>query len=349
MDIKHSYNDAELVISQKEIDIRFSMLDLNCEKLSQLTKYDEFIQENISKIVDLFYEQQLQCDDVVKILSNEEILEHVKAFQINYIKELFQGDYGLSYANRRLKIGIVHKQIGVEPKLYITAMGQLKNIIFSMLRSHTNYSACIDDDLIILDRLFYFDSTLVLDTYINGLIDDLRTHYSEDVSIQVAKRTQYLEEQIRVDGLTNIYNKKMMEETLQKEVKLATRRNIHVSLIYIDLDNFKLINDEQGHGKGDQLLINFSSLIQSMVRETDIPCRCGGDEFCIILPDCSQDNAEQLAYRIEKEYSESYNGNTCSTGVASSTPSLPLEPKSLVQLADKNMYLNKNRKKQTKR
>ncbi|MGF1719014.1 GGDEF domain-containing protein [Vibrio kyushuensis] len=346
MTINEQCKQSQLTISQQEIECRFDMLGLEHTELRNLLNYQPLIQNNLNSIVEQFYDKQLQNAEVVALLQDPDVLQHVKDAQSQYIIELFNGVYDEEYANGRLIIGAVHKRIRVEPKLYLTAMRQLKGIIFSTIKDDNGSNIEVDAILTTLDKLFYFDTTLVLDTYINSLINDLKSHYTNDLNEEVAKRTQYLELQVRVDELTCLYNRRMMDESLRKELKLALRRQYDLAVIYIDIDNLKRINDEQGHAKGDEALRNFGSLIRSLIRETDIPCRCGGDEFCIILPDCNHPDAIKMARRIEYEYSMCGPDQTCSTGVAVSTSTHPLDSKLLLLAADELMYQNKKNKKE---
>ncbi len=105
------------------------------------------------------------------------------------------------------------------------------------------------------------------------------------------------------DPLTGLYNRRYMEDCLQRFVRLADRENREVSVVMVDLDHFKALNDEHGHAFGDAVLRDTAMTIVSCLRETDIVCRYGGEELVVILPDCNldraADKAEALRLRIE--------------------------------------------------
>jgi diguanylate cyclase (GGDEF)-like protein len=105
-------------------------------------------------------------------------------------------------------------------------------------------------------------------------------------------------EQAELDSLTGLHNRRVFYEFLGREIARAHRYERYVSLIVFDLDDFKRINDRIGHLEGDAALVEVAECVRSVVRSTDIPCRVGGDEFAVILPESSRDDAELLADRI---------------------------------------------------
>ena len=146
------------------------------------------------------------------------------------------------------------------------------------------------------------------------------------------------------DGLTNLYNRRFLEEMLERLCADAERRKASVSAIMLDLDHFKLINDQHGHAAGDAVLREVAASILSCLRTVDVACRYGGEEFAIILPDCSVANAatkaEQIRSRINERTIASGLPVTVSLGVAS-IPETCAGQSELIPQADAALYAAK--------
>jgi diguanylate cyclase (GGDEF)-like protein len=123
-------------------------------------------------------------------------------------------------------------------------------------------------------------------------------------------------EQLAVeDALTGLFNRRHFESELTRESERCRRYGGWLSLLVLDLDHFKAINDERGHRAGDRVLQAVGSVVLHHVRTPDIPCRCGGDEFAVILPDTPESDALAVAERIRSAIESSLgNGSGFATG-----------------------------------
>jgi diguanylate cyclase (GGDEF)-like protein len=100
------------------------------------------------------------------------------------------------------------------------------------------------------------------------------------------------------DGLTGLYNRRYLFEEFTRELSRANRNQTRFSIISMDLDNLKAINDRYGHNYGDLLIKSFGEIIKKISRKTDIGARMGGDEFVLLLPECDYLQADTIAQRI---------------------------------------------------
>ena len=153
------------------------------------------------------------------------------------------------------------------------------------------------------------------------------------------------------DGLTGLYNHRYFQELMEREMERASRYGHPLSLIMIDIDHFKKINDTHGHPQGDIVLKKIAAVISSALRSSDIAARYGGEEFSIILPETALKGAAVLAERIRvavEKLKIPLNGKqitqTVSLGVTTYDPDKKKIKKGIIiDLADKAMYLSKEK------
>ncbi|MFT3731126.1 MAG: diguanylate cyclase [Hyphomicrobium sp.] len=137
---------------------------------------------------------------------------------------------------------------------------------------------------------------------------------------ELRRRAKNAEKLASVDPLTNIANRRKFDEELEKQVALSHQEETPLCLMMVDIDHFKLINDEFGHRAGDAVLRQFAELLSGMVRATDLIARYGGEEFAIILPRAPLGNAYEIAERIQLAI-QSHPWNDSSTVVMKLTSS----------------------------
>lgn len=151
-----------------------------------------------------------------------------------------------------------------------------------------------------------------------------------------------------LDGLTQVYNHRFFQEILSKKIAETSRNNEPITLVMIDLDNFKMINDSYGHQTGDIVLKEIASLMKERVRSSDILARYGGEEFAIILPSASCESgyklAEVLRTEIEQYKIKTKDGTFITVTVSSGISECPLHgdnKNDLVAAADRALYIAK--------
>ena len=118
------------------------------------------------------------------------------------------------------------------------------------------------------------------------------------VAMENARLFEETKQMAITDGLTGLYNKRFFLDVMQSEVERAKRCEHDLSLIMMDIDNFKHYNDTNGHPAGDVLLKELATLIQDAIRKVDIPCRYGGEEFVVILPETAKHDAKIVAEKL---------------------------------------------------
>jgi diguanylate cyclase (GGDEF)-like protein len=174
----------------------------------------------------------------------------------------------------------------------------------------------------------------------------------DQVAIALDRARQFASE-ARTDHLTGLANRREFERVMEREVALAERHNRRLSLMMIDLDNLKRINDRQGHGAGDGALRLAAQQLQKVVRASDVCARVGGDEFAVAMPETDVDRAREVAERLRRAVQQA--------GLSAKSPE-PVEVslgiaawrrgqdwQAVYQAADADLYEDKRRRKTVRR
>jgi len=170
------------------------------------------------------------------------------------------------------------------------------------------------------------------------------------LSLASLQLRESLREKSICDPLTRLFNRRFLEESLERELQIATRKKQPLAILCLDLDNFKKFNDTSGHDAGDLVLRSLADLFRSFFRATDICCRYGGEEFVIVLPESSSRDAaiRANALRIEVknlrlQYKKQTLGLlTLSVGTAA-FPEHGMTSEELLTIADRCLYESKAR------
>ncbi len=200
-----------------------------------------------------------------------------------------------------------------------------------------------------LTQFFYALISLVvlLNIYLIGkqrTINDLRSRLIEE-----RVKTEMHRQMAILDPLTEVYNRRYFEELIKKEVERARRHDKPLSLIIIDMDNFKDINEKYGHSAGDHVLQEVARLLKSTFRSTDSIIRYGGDEFIVLLPETGADGSRAAVRKLRTrlgEWNQKSEILDCSLGfsVGWATFTRELDFNEVLNEADRRLFEDKNKR-----
>jgi diguanylate cyclase (GGDEF)-like protein len=160
---------------------------------------------------------------------------------------------------------------------------------------------------------------------------------------QMGLYAERLREEASLDSLTGALVNRRFFALLEKEIERARRHDYPVTLLFIDLDNFKIFNDSHGHLAGDELLCRFADILKRSIRAQDAVGRWGGEEFVIMLPHAETPHGVAVGERIQRNVREDLGGITVSIGIAS-FPAHASTATELAAKADTLMYEAKKKK-----
>ncbi len=168
---------------------------------------------------------------------------------------------------------------------------------------------------------------------------------AKEYLIELCRLCEELYAQASIDFLTGLYNRRFFEKELERSVERSKRERLVFSLILIDLDHFKHVNDRYGHLIGDGVLKKVGQLIKSSFRKIDIPARYGGEEFAVILPGTGFEGALSAAWRLKEKFIRENFGSpekpikiTASMGVETYRPLSGLSAQEFLKKVDQLLY-----------
>ncbi len=334
----------QMGINELEISRRKELFSFAPADEMVLKHFKSFVEKSVDVMVEQFYEAQTAIPEIALLIGDSYTLGRLKVAQKRYILDLFSGYYDLEYVNNRLRIGLVHKRIGVDPKLYLSAIERLKELLLKMIEENLSDTTERAITFMALRRLLMFDVSLVFDTYIRSLIAEIEISrqqsesYARLLEDKVKERTSQLEILSRTDPLTGLLNVRHLDELLTQTLRAAQRRNEPVTIAYIDVNNFKIINDTQGHQSGDEILRMIAESLKAVSRVEDYCFRYGGDEFCVIMTNCTLDGANLWKERLLLDWQANGDVPSLSIGIVQTGSKDYLSSTELVCQVDQEMY-----------
>lgn len=170
--------------------------------------------------------------------------------------------------------------------------------------------------------------------------------------LQLARQRIMLEKLANIDPLTSVANRRRYNEVMHREWRVAMRNKSELSLVMVDIDNFKQFNDRHGHAIGDKILQEVAmQLTAQLKRPRDLVARYGGEEFVILLPEINKKGSMDVmescrraieTLQLEKPYSDAKHKVTVSIGGVTCQPSMNTRPEDALKLADDMLYLAKH-------
>lgn len=269
------------------------------------------MKEDDKQLEDIIYldESSLLLADIESIAKGD---EEIKYFEHKY--------FGNLYAN--ILLVLTHESYEEDE-----AKSLWNNIVAHMLKLNHLLNRNVGISIATMD-------------YMSNVIDKLLSPVSieEEKSVFISKTSTK-------DELTGLYLRDVFDVVLRQKVEETKRNDQPLSLLMMDIDDFKIVNDTYGHQLGDDVLKKIGSTIKSLVRKMDLPARYGGEEMAVIMPDANREQVFDVAERIRKEISQlKYEHFSITISIGIGTVSREIKtPEKLLKTADNALYQAKDK------
>ncbi len=284
-------------IDRDEIQQRLTYLGFDEKDDQNLAIIHERLKAVYEPVLDDFYEHLQEYPEPQRLIKDEEALVRLKNAQRAYLEAMGSARTEPEYFEDRLQIGKTHEGLGLKLDWYLGAYSWLFQLLGKHLLTHDDLTPEEYRSLLTsINKVFWLDASIAVDAYYNATKDRL-----EGLLSQLSDTQKTLEIQSRQDELTGLSNRRHLLESLEMEIYRSKRFHHPFTVLLLDIDHFKEVNDDFGHQFGDYVLNEMAALIQKMVRPSNIIGRYGGEEFSIGLVECTLKDAQNVADRLRLE------------------------------------------------
>ncbi len=245
---------------------------------------------------------------------------------------------------RELKASPDSKDI---PIIFLTAKAETENVVDAFREGAVDYVTKPFNSIELLSRVKTHIAVKQSRDTIMRMNEKLKEEVEERIRVaeELEKKNAVLDRMAVTDGLTRLYNHRHIIERLTHEIAEATRYKFELSIIMLDIDHFKRINDNFGHQVGDEVLVKVSEAITDLLRQVDLVGRYGGEEFLVIIPHTDREGSIITAERIRQEVEAiKFDNNDIKVTISGGVCTLDKEDCSeLIMKADNLMYKSKQK------
>jgi len=341
--VRHDYEHIVVVDDMGELYGIVSQTDI-------LSSIDPDTMMEVFKISDLLKIRK-RTRWVDKEMSTEEIFRFMEAY--NHDATMIVEDrkpLGIITAKDMLYLLKQHKDLSLPVKHYMTTPvitlphnTPLKEALSFMQDKHFKRIVTVDEEGYLVGIIT--QKELISMAYTRW-VKMMEAYQSElrQINERLEKKSRRYEKSAQTDPLTGLYNRMKFLELFVAEYNIMVQRDNHLSLLVMDIDHFKAVNDSWGHNVGDEVLVEVSDVLTKTLRSVDIVCRWGGEEFVALLPAASIDEAYRSAERIRQNIKKhTFKNNKISVTVSIGVTEIREKDdlRSVIERADKALYLAK--------
>lgn len=325
--------------TREELRRRLAFLSFGPEDRRNVPVIRAVVRTHLRHVIQEFYEHLARFEELRRLLAGKGRLTALRAGQRRYVLSLGRNPLEARYAEGRFRIGVAHERIGLEQKWVLGAYHTLFESIARRLPWKGEGAVRLLSTINTLDKLIRFDEILVVDAHYHATKERL-----EHALAQLRQAHRRLERVSRLDTVTRVNNRRALIQGLRVELQRSRRYARPFSLLFVDIDRFKEVNDRYGHAFGDKVLRRVAQTIGAAIRPPDLLGRYGGEEFIVGLVECDVEGARRIAERIRLRIARTRFGSdgrragvTVSIGAASVKPDDD-RLDALIERADRALY-----------
>lgn len=280
-------------LTDNEIKRRLAIFGVGPDDAILIAAVKPAIVNEVESLVQSFYSRLFDFPELARFLSHAEVASRLRMEMGRYLLTLGESIESPEYVEGRLRVGVVHDRIGVPLKGYLGAYAGFQYDLSKVVGSALADPATTASTVGAINRVILFDVSLAVETYHIAALDR-----SEHLIAQLEANQEQIRRLSQTDYLTGVMNRRSFVDSLDGEIQRCQRYGNALSVLMIDIDNFKSINDSHGHQAGDAILKKVAHTLSTTIRMTDRCGRWGGEEFAVLMPETDLDTAQIMAERI---------------------------------------------------
>jgi len=292
---------TDATLSAKDLQQRLAFFELGEDDAHRLAQLWDLLQSSHPDNIDRFYAHVGAFAETGAYLHDWQQLQRLRKAQQRYAGELFCAPIDADYVSNRLRIGAVHHQIGLEPHWYLAACSKLLGVVMDSLDPLLEHDPRFFAEAMraTIKRLF-FDMGLAMNAYVSAdrqALSQTNESLRESQALQLSQLSR-IEQLALYDDLTRLPNRANFYANLERQIEQAASSGQVFSVLFIDLDEFKDINDSKGHSIGDAVLVELGRRLRDHLRQDELVARLGGDEFVVLATGADGAAARAIALRL---------------------------------------------------
>lgn len=320
------------------------LFSFNQNELESLEYIKPVILKNKLEIFDCYFIAMSKNKKIASTFANKKNHSSLHIEINNFIDDIFDINV-LSHKKTLISQSeLINIESNISPDLYMYSINIIIDCIYNIVYKNVNNKEKYELITHSIRKKIMLHFSDVFNSYVSNMLSASLEANNKHIN-KIENEIKNLNVILKTDYLTGLLNKAYFNKIIEHKFSLAKHSKKPITIAYIDINNFKHINDTMGHIYGDEVLKKIANIMVLSARKNDLIFRLGGDEFSIIMLDTEIKDASELSYRIIKNIQKDNKLPSISIGYAQAGPNEYSSFKELIKLADEQMYIEKKKHK----